>query len=96
MLKTEVCSETLRIYYNPRCSKCREVLSIVEKHGYTAALVKYLDNPPDKKELKDILRKLGMQPQQLLRTGESVYKQHYATLALSDDAWLDAMVLTPC
>ena len=36
-----------------------------------------------------------MQPQQLLRTGESVYKQHYSTLSLSDDAWLDAMMTHP-
>ena len=87
--------ETIRIYYNPRCSKCRDAAALVSARGYHTELINYLDTPPSKQELRDVLRKLGMQPLQLIRTGEAIFKQHYAGRTLSDEAWLDAMLAHP-
>lgn len=91
----EMSKETIRIYYNPRCSKCRETAALVSEHGYTTALVEYLVTPPGKEELRGLLAKLGMKPLQLIRTGEEVFKQNYAGRTLSDDEWLDALVRHP-
>jgi arsenate reductase len=87
--------ETITIYYNPRCSKCREVAALVSEQGYNTELVKYLDTPPSKKELSSLLLKLGMKPLELIRKGEEKFKQHFAGRTLSDDEWLDALVAYP-
>lgn len=87
--------ETIRIYYNPRCSKCRETAALVRERGYATELVEYLVTPPGKEELRQLLQKLGMKPLELIRTGEEVFRQHYAGRALSDEEWLDAMLAHP-
>ena len=87
--------ETIRIYYNPRCSKCRETVALVTERGYTTELIEYLVTPPGKEELRSLLVKLGMKPQELIRKGEEVFKQNYAGRTLSDEEWLDAMVSHP-
>lgn len=87
--------ETLRIYYNPRCSKCRATAALVAERGYATELVEYLLMPPGKEELRDLLHKLGMKPFELVRTGEDDFKQHYAGRTLSDEEWLDALVAHP-
>ncbi len=87
--------ETIAIYYNPRCSKCRDVAALVSEQGYNTELVKYLDIPPNKKELSELLHKLGMKPLELIRKGEEVFKQHFVGRTLSDDEWLDALVAYP-
>ena len=87
--------ETITIYYNPRCSKCREVAALVSEHSYNTELIKYLDTPPSKVELSSLLRKLGIKPLVLIRKDEAVFKQHFAGRTLSDEDWLDAMVAYP-
>ena len=87
--------ETITIYYNPRCSKCRDAAALVSEHGYNTVLVKYLDTPPDKAELTSLLHKLGMKPLDLIRKGEEIFKQHYAGRTLVDDEWLDALATYP-
>ena len=87
--------ETIRIYYNPRCSKCRDTAAMVSEHGYASELIDYLVTPPSKEELRNLLKKLGMKPLQLVRTGEAIFKEKYAGRTLSDDEWLDAMVAHP-
>jgi len=87
--------ETIRIYYNPRCSKCRETAALVSERGYATELVEYLVTPPGKEELRSLLAKLGMKPLQLVRTGEAVFKQNYAGRTLSDEEWLDALAAHP-
>ena len=88
-------AETIRIYYNPRCSKCRDVAAIVAGKGYNTELIKYLEAPPDKEELREILKKLRMKPLELIRTGEAVFKEKFAGNTLSDEEWLDAIVAHP-
>lgn len=94
-ISTDMSKKTIRIYYNPRCSKCRDTAALVSERGYNLELVKYLDTPPGKEELRGLLLKLGIKPLALVRTGEDVFKQHYADRTLSDDEWLDALVAHP-
>ena len=87
--------ESIRIYYNPRCSKCRETVALVSERGYAADLIEYLVTPPGKEELRSLLQKLGMKPGELVRKGEEIFKQHYAGRTHSDEEWLDALVAHP-
>jgi arsenate reductase (glutaredoxin) len=87
--------ETIRIYYNPRCSKCRDAVALVTERGYDTELIKYLETPPSETELRALLKKLGMKPLELIRTGESVFKEQYAGRVLSDEECIHAMLAHP-
>lgn len=87
---------SVRIYHNSRCSKSRGTLELLEARGIEPEVVNYLDTPPSVDELKSLLRMLGMPPRQLLRTGESEYKElGLANPAVGDEAILEAMVAHP-
>ena len=62
------------IYHNPRCSKSRATLALLEENGFNPVIVLYLDTGPDREELKGLLKKLGMSAADLVRTGEEAYK----------------------
>jgi arsenate reductase (glutaredoxin) len=84
------------IYHNPRCSKSRQTLALLEDKGIDLEIIEYLKTPPDQQTLQDILSKLDINPLDLMRKGESVYKE----LNLDDksedtQALLDAMVENP-
>lgn len=66
---------TIRIYHNPRCSKSRETLKLIQDAGIEPEVINYLDSPPSTHELGQILEKLGIEPRDLMRKGESVYKE---------------------
>lgn len=83
------------LYHNPRCSKSRSALAILEEKGVQPAIVEYLKTPPTKEELRSILKKLAMKPEQIVRKGEDVYKQKFAGKALTDEQWLDALAKNP-
>ena len=85
----------LTIYHNARCSKSRSACEIVAAQGIDAQIINYLETPPGKEELRALLKKLGIRPEQLVRRGEEVFKANYAGKILSDEAWLDAMVSHP-
>jgi arsenate reductase len=85
----------LTIYHNPKCSKSREALALLEGRGITPRIVRYLETPPTPAELAGIVRKLGIRPAQLVRKGEVVYKAKYAGLTLTDAEWIEAMVKDP-
>ena len=63
------------IYHNPRCSKSRQTLQLLNDNDVNAEVIEYLKTPPDAKTLKDILGKLGLKPRQLMRTKEDIYKE---------------------
>ncbi|HEX9179430.1 MAG TPA: arsenate reductase (glutaredoxin) [Burkholderiales bacterium] len=86
---------TTVIYHNPRCSKSRQVLALLEGRGIEPEIVEYLKTPPTREELKALLAKLGMKPEQLVRTGEELYKEKYRGRDLSDAQWLDALTENP-
>jgi arsenate reductase len=85
----------LTIYHNPKCSKSREALALLEGRGIRPRIVRYLETPPDAAELAAIVRKLGIPPEQLVRKGEEIFKAKYAGKALSDSEWIQAMVEDP-
>jgi arsenate reductase len=71
---------TVRILHNPRCSKSRATLALLEEHGVEPEVTLYLEQPPGLRQLADICRMLGMAPRQLLRKDEA----EYAELGLAD------------
>ena len=86
----------ITIYHNPRCSKSRQTLALLEERGIEPTIIPYLDNPPSASTLKQILKKLALKPRQILRTGEAVYKSlHLDNDQLSDGELIQAMVDNP-
>lgn len=86
----------MRYLHNPRCSKSREALSLLEARGIEPELVDYLGNPLDAEGLRSLIAKLGIAPRQLLRSGEAIYKElGLDDASLDDDALIAAMVEHP-
>ena len=85
---------TITIYHNPRCSKSRATLALIEDRRPT--IVEYLKHPPTAAQLSEILDMLGMQPRELMRTNEKPYLENNLNDAsLSRDALIAAMVEHP-
>ena len=86
----------LTLYHNPRCSKSRGALELLEARGLTPTVVRYLDTPLTAAQLTDLLRKLNISARQLLRTGEEDYKTlNLADSSLSEDQLITAMATHP-
>ncbi|HLT50125.1 MAG TPA: arsenate reductase (glutaredoxin) [Aequorivita sp.] len=83
------------LYHNPRCSKSREALHLLEEEGETIEIVKYLDTPPTHQELKQVIELLGIKPIALIRTQEADWKQNYKDKNLTDEQIIDIMVQNP-
>jgi len=84
------------IYHNPRCSKSRQTLTLLEKNSVTPTVVEYLKTPPTLDELNTIIGQLGITPRALLRKGEAIYKElNLADTSLSDEALIEAMIANP-
>jgi arsenate reductase (glutaredoxin) len=84
------------LYHNPRCSKSRETLQLLQDRGITPDIVLYLETPPDAKTLKDLLKKLGLKPRQLMRQKEAEYKaMGLDDATLTDEQLVAAMVECP-
>jgi len=87
---------TVTIYHNPRCSKSRQTLEILEGEGLTPTIVKYLDTPPDTATLNQLLELLGLEPRELMRQGEAEYTElNLADPTLSREQLIAAMVQNP-
>ncbi len=84
------------IYHNPRCSKSRQTLSLIEDAGVEPTIIKYLEETPTKEALQGIIKKLGISVRDLLRSGEDYYKENnLADMSLTDDQLLNAMLACP-
>ena len=83
------------IYHNPCCSKSREALALLQQHGIEPTIIEYLKTPPTETQLRDVIKKLGIAPEALLRKGEDVFKEKFAGRDLSDDEWIAAMADYP-
>lgn len=84
------------LYHNPRCSKSRAALDLLQSRELAVSVVPYLETPPDAAELRGLLAKLGLSARQLLRTGEDTYRElNLADPALDDDALVAAMAAHP-
>lgn len=85
----------IKIYHNNRCSKSRCGLEILEKSGKNFQVIKYLENVPSAKELKDIIELLKIKPIQLVRKNEAIWKENFKNKELSDSEIISAMVKYP-
>lgn len=83
------------IYHNPRCSKSRTTLGLLEEKGVELDVIEYLKIGPDAATLSSVLDQLGMQPQDLMRKGEAVYKELGLKEISDRDALIKAMVDNP-
>ena len=85
----------MKIYHNPRCSKSRQTLALLQENGVEPDVVLYLDNIMTTGELRGLLVKLGISPMQLVRKGEAVWKEKFKGKELSDDQVIEAMIANP-
>ena len=83
------------IYHNPRCSKSRITLALLEENGLSPDVVLYLENPPDVQDITGLLDKLGMTAGQLVRRGEEAYKACGLSQDAGDDQIIAAMAEHP-
>ncbi len=73
---------SVTIYHNPRCSKSRQTLELLRDKGIEPTVIEYLQTPPSKSKLKEILKLLGLKPRELMRRKEAEYKDN----GLDDDS----------
>lgn len=83
------------IYHNPRCSKSRQTLALLEENDVQPEIVEYLKTPPTEEQLDQVLTMLDMQPDDLMRKGESEYKDHFKGNNLSRSEAIALMVQYP-
>ena len=86
---------TITIYHNPRCSKSRQTLNLIQKSGAGVEVVPYLISPPSPEELDQILAKLNLEPEQIIRKGESLYKSQFKGKHFSRKEWIEILVRNP-
>ena len=83
------------IWHNPRCSKSRQTLALLEERGVTPTIRLYLEDAPSADEVSDMISKLGITPWELLRRGEKVFKELGLTQQDGDQAIIEAMATHP-
>jgi arsenate reductase len=87
---------SVRIYHNPRCSKSRQTLALLEERDISPEVILYLDTPPDVGELTQLLSQLGISARQLLRKGEDEYRaNNLADESIDDQQVLAIMAANP-
>ena len=85
----------ITLYHNPRCSKSREGLQLLELQGKPFTVIKYLNEPLTHNELKDIIKKLGIKPIDLVRQKEKAWTDNYKGKQLTGDEVIDALAAHP-
>ncbi len=85
----------LTLYHNPRCSKSRAALALLQERGVAFELVEYLQTPPSRKDLEEFQRKLGAPPSEWVRRKEDAFQECGLTEESSDADILDAIVARP-
>ena len=88
-------SRTITIYHNTRCSKSRCVLDILRKKKADVKVIEYLKTPPTEKELKLILKKLGMHADEIIRKKEPLYAEKFDGKKISESKWIKILVKNP-
>ncbi len=87
--------KNIQIYHNPRCSKSRAGLALLEEQGIEPEIIRYLDTPPTVEELTALLQKLDMKPRELMRTKETIYKEQGLGDVEDDTKLIEAMAAHP-
>jgi len=83
------------IWHNPRCSKSRAAAQLLEEKGVEAEVVKYLETPPSKEEIKAVLKMLGISARELMRTKEDIYKELGLKDVEEEEKLIEAMAEHP-
>ena len=87
---------SVEIYHNPRCSKSRQTLQLLQEQGVEPQVTEYLKTPPDRETLEKILDMLGLEPRELMRTKEAEYKEAgLDNPGLSREQLIQAMIDLP-
>ncbi len=87
--------EKVALFYNPRCSKCREAYDILNGQGCEIEIIEYLKDTPTEKELKEVLKKLKLKPQDLLRKKEPLFAEKYRDKKLKYAQWIKVKCNNP-
>lgn len=87
--------QNIEIWHNPQCSKSRNAMELLDAKGINANVVKYLENTPTKKQIKDVLKKLNMKASEILRTGEEIYKELNLKQIEDEDKLIEIMIKNP-
>ena len=85
----------IQIYHNPRWTKSRQGLELLQANNQKVEIIKYLENIPTVDELKKIIKLLGIKPIELIRKNETVWKENFKGKNLSDDELIQVMVKNP-
>ena len=85
----------MKIYHNPRCRKSRETLALITQHSIPLLVIDYLKTPLSKKEIKKIIKMLGIKPIELIRKEEKIFKKLYKKQQLSDDQCINILHKNP-
>jgi arsenate reductase len=89
-------NQNIQIFHNPRCSKSRQTLALLEENGITPEVILYLEDTPDAKTIETLLAKLQISARDLLRSGEDAYKElGLADTNLSDSYLIEKMTAFP-
>ncbi len=83
------------IWHNPRCSKSRAALKLLEEHGITPKVRRYLDEPPSEAEIRDVLARLGKRPIEIMRTKEPLFRELGLSKESDDETLIRAMAAHP-
>lgn len=83
------------IWHNPKCSKSREALKLLEEKGTASEVFKYLDTPPSREEIVSLLQKLGISARELMRTKEELYKELGLAKVTEEAKLIDALAQHP-
>jgi arsenate reductase len=94
-MKKSKATAACTIYHNPRCTKSRATLALLNKQNIIPIIIEYLEMPPTATELKLIVKKLGMKPGDIVRIGEPEYQTHIANKQLNDAQLIAVMVDNP-
>lgn len=87
--------QDIEIWHNPKCSKSRAAMELLENKNINANVVKYLEDSPSKEQLQDVLKKLNMKASQLLRTSEEIYKELKLSQIDDENQLIEVMVKNP-
>lgn len=87
---------TLTLWHNPRCSKSRQTLALLEQHGFSPNIRYYLEDAPSEAEIREVVKMLRLDSaRQLMRTGEDAYKEQGLKHVDDEDRLVAAMAKTP-
>jgi len=85
----------MKIYHNPRCRKSRETLQIIQDSGTEVEIIKYLEVVTSEEELTDLIKKLNITAERLIRKPEKIFKDQFKGKKLAEEEWIKIMIANP-